>query len=60
MNISLAVFSRAVENIVLAVCVTRAAIYFNKWTLLWFLVLVLLNQINIKVKENGKDEAADL
>ena len=60
MNISLAVFSRAVENIVLAVCVTRAAIYFNRWTLLWFLVLVLLNQINIKVKENGKDEAADL
>lgn len=60
MNISLAVFSRAVENIVLAVCVTRAAIYFNKWTLLWFLVLVLLNQVNIKVKENGKDEAADL
>ena len=62
MNVSFIVFSRTVENIVLAMCITRAAIYFDKWTLLWFLLLVLLNKSSIEVRQHGgKDnESADL
>lgn len=61
MNLEFVMFCRAVENVALAVCVTKAALYFNKWSLLWFLIAILFNHPEFKVVTKEKtDEAADL
>ena len=40
----------ALENIMIAICITCAAIHFEMWTLLWFLLLIPLNSVQIKSK----------
>jgi len=52
--------ANALENVAIAICITCAAIHFEKWRLLWFLIIILLNSVtttNYKVsKVRGGDE----
>ena len=69
MSFEFFLFCRTVENIALAVCITKAAIAFDRWAILWFLLLVFLNHSSISLvrgrasdedeeeSEDGTDEA---
>ena len=60
MSLTFVMFCSAVENIILAVCITNAAIALEKWSLLWFLLLILLNRPRIRILEkDDEDEAAE-
>ena len=60
MSLTFVMFCSAVENIILAVCITKAAIALEKWSLLWFLLLILLNRPRIRIlEEDDEDEAAE-
>lgn len=63
MNVILALLFNAMENIALTICVTYAAIRLDKWPILWFLVLVLLNGVSTRTysgKEKPEDEKEQL
>lgn len=49
-------FCYAVVNVALVSGIVHAAIHFGKWSLLWFLVLVLLNHPgSIEYRYKGED-----
>ena len=53
-------FCYAVVNIALIAGIVNAAMYFDKWPLLWFLIIVLLNHPgDLEYRERGKQEDDD-
>ena len=58
MAVAVAWLCVTLENIAITVCVTYAAVQFHKWSLLWFLVLVLLNGVTVRNNKqaNNSDE----
>ena len=58
MKVELVWLFNALENIALSICITYAAVMFNKWQLMWFYIIVLLNRVSYeKKKENGENKA---
>ena len=46
----------ALENIVLALCISAVAIWFENPRLLWFYLLIPINGVRIGTKEEDEDE----
>lgn len=55
MNDTLIFFFHTLENIAIAVCVTIAAIHFDRISILWFLILILLNGITLTKEKKHED-----
>lgn len=55
MNATLIYFFHTLENIAIAASVTIAAIHFERISILWFLVLILLNGITLKKEKQNED-----
>lgn len=53
-------FCYAVVNVALIAGIVNAAMYFDKWPLLWFLIIVLLNHPgDLEYRERGNHEDDD-
>lgn len=55
MNATLIYFFHTLENIAIAASVTIAAIHFERISILWFLILILLNDVNITKEKRYED-----
>lgn len=48
MSLEFLTFCRSVENMALAVCITKAAMFFDRWSILWFLLVILANHPRVR------------
>lgn len=48
MSLEFLTFCRSVENMALAVCITKAAMFFDRWSILWFLLVILVNHPEVR------------
>lgn len=59
MKIELVWLFNALENIALSLCITYAAVSFNRWQLMWFYIIVLLNRVSYQQKKENEENKTD-
>lgn len=48
-----------IENVVITIGIVYSAVIFKRFSLLWFLLLPVLNSINVRWLKNGEDEETE-